>query len=249
MPRKKRLKINGSYHIVCRGVERRNVFLDADDFDIFLNLLNEVTIKYGITVHSFCLMTNHYHILVEINEQSNLSESMRILNSTYAMYFNKKYKRTGHLWQGRYGSFLIYNSAHFWYVTKYIERNPIKAGIVTKIEYYKYQSFYQWKYNQSYIHLIANSNIKQMSLAEYEEFINSDLSDEEVINIYNIPKLIIKDSQVQKLELSLGYFLENKEQLRNQNIKKAFDYGYKISAISKYLNLSHTAISKIINQY
>ena len=88
-----------------------------------------------------------------------------------------------------------------------------------------------------------------MSLAEYEEFINSDLSDEEVINIYNIPKLIIKDFQVQKLELSLGYFLENKEQSRNQNIKKAFDYGYKISAISKYLNLSHTAISKIINQY
>ena len=88
-------------------------------------------------------MTNHYHLLLETKEH-NLSKVMQHLNDKYSKYFNKKYKRVGPLWQGRFKSLPLYDEAQFWMVSKYIERNPIKAGIVTMIDRYKYQSFFQW---------------------------------------------------------------------------------------------------------
>ena len=92
---------------------------------------------YNVTIHTYCLMTNHYHILLE-TKHSNISEAIKFLNSFYSMYFNKKYKRSGHLWQGRFGSYYLYNDAHFWVVAKYIERNPIKANMVKEITNYKF---------------------------------------------------------------------------------------------------------------
>ncbi len=82
-------------------------------------------------------MTNHYHILLETKEE-NISQVIKFLNSFYSIYFNKKYKRSGHLWQGRFPSYYLYNEAHFWIMAKYIERNPIKAKIVNDINNYKY---------------------------------------------------------------------------------------------------------------
>ncbi len=107
MPRKPRIEIPGYYHIVNRGVERRVVFKDNSDYEYFIELLCFHSKNYNIIVHSYCLMSNHYHLLISI-EQENLSKFMRQLNSDYAVYFNKKNKRTGHLWQGRFKS---------WYVT------------------------------------------------------------------------------------------------------------------------------------
>lgn len=152
MPRRERITHAGCYHIVCRGVERRNVFLDSDDFELFLTLLESVKKEFDVVIHSFCLMTNHYHILLETKED-NISFAMKYLNSHYAIYFNKKYKRTGHLWQGRFHSDYLYDDNHFWYVAKYIERNPIKAKMVKEIHHYKYQSYFQWKYQGAYMSL------------------------------------------------------------------------------------------------
>ncbi|ADG94103.1 protein of unknown function DUF1568 [Arcobacter nitrofigilis DSM 7299] len=114
MPRRERITDVGCYHVVCRGVERRNVFLDSDDFEQFLALLKSVKKEFDIIVHSFCLMTNHYHILLETKED-NISLAMKYLNSHYAIYFNKKYKRTGYLWQVRFHSDYLYADNHFKY--------------------------------------------------------------------------------------------------------------------------------------
>ena len=92
MPRKPRIEMPGFHHALNRGVEQRKVFLEEKDFTTFLELLCKACREYGVKVHSYALMSNHYHLLVETSRE-NLSLFMRRLNSTYAIYFNKRYKR------------------------------------------------------------------------------------------------------------------------------------------------------------
>ena len=104
MPRKERIQEPGQYHIINRGVERRSIYLESEDYEYFLDLVLNITKANKIIMHAFCLMTNHYHILIETKEH-NLSKSIPFINDKYAKYFNKKYIRVGHLWQGRYKSY------------------------------------------------------------------------------------------------------------------------------------------------
>ena len=113
MPRKERYAEAGCYHIINRGVERRDVYLEAEDYSFFLDLMLKFAKDYKIIIHAFCLMTNHYHLLIE-TKQTNLSKAIQFLNDKYAKYFNKKYARTGHLWQGRYKSYPLFDDAHFY---------------------------------------------------------------------------------------------------------------------------------------
>lgn len=246
MPRKQRITHPGFYHVISRGVERRNVFLDEDDFDKFLSLIFKEFTEYNITIHAYCLMTNHYHLLIETKE-TNISDAMKRVNSLYSIYFNKKYYRSGHLWQGRFSSYYLYDDIHFWYVAKYIERNPIKANMVKQIDDYKYQSFFQWKYKLEHYHLIQDSKIFDMTLTEYEEFINSEIQEEILEKIYMSPKFIKQDGEMKILYKRLEtFFDEDKDINRNQNIKKAYEYGYTKTQIAKLLNLSTKTINTII---
>jgi REP element-mobilizing transposase RayT len=106
MARKERITEPGCYHIINRGVERRNIFLEPNDYVFFMSLLHKLIKDFNITIHTYCLMTNHYHILLETKEP-NISKAIQYLNNKYAKYFNKKYNRVGHLWQGRFSSYYI----------------------------------------------------------------------------------------------------------------------------------------------
>ena len=192
------------------------------------------------------LMTNHYHLLIE-TKQPNISDAMKRINSLYSIYFNKKYKRSGHLWQGRFTSYYLYDDMHFWYVAKYIERNPVVANMVKFIDEYKYQSFYQMKFKSYYHHLIKDSKIFDMTQDEYEEFISSEIQEELLEKIYMSPRYITKDGAMKILYKRLETFFEKDKDInRNINIKKAYTYGYTKSEIAKYFELSHTSISKIL---
>jgi REP element-mobilizing transposase RayT/DNA-binding CsgD family transcriptional regulator len=191
-------------------------------------------------------MTNHYHLLIETKEP-NISDAMKRLNSLYSIYFNKKYHRSGHLWQGRFASYYLYDDVHFWYVAKYIERNPIKANMVKQIDHYKYQSFFQWKFKLEHYELIKDSKIFDMTLLEYEEFISSEIQEEILEKIYMSPKYIKKDGEMKILYKRLETFFEQDHDInRNTNIKKAYDYGYTKTEIADFLNISNTAVSKIL---
>ena len=91
MPRRSRIEIAGYCHIINRGVEQRIVFKEAEDYEYFKELLCFYAKSYHIILHNYCLMSNHYHLLIEIH-QENLSKFMRQINANYAIYFNKKYK-------------------------------------------------------------------------------------------------------------------------------------------------------------
>ena len=220
--------------------------MDESDFGIFLDILVEVFKKYTVTLHSYALMTNHYHLLLETHEH-NISDIMRRVNSLYSIYFNKKYERVGHLWQGRFKSYYLYDDTHFWIVAKYIERNPIKATMVNNIAEYKYQSFYQWKNKKEYYTFLKKSKIFEMTLNEYESFISSEMQSDISDIVYATPKLVKKDGKVKILYKRLETFFEYDRDInRNENIKNAYEYGYSKADISKFIGLSHTGVAKIL---
>ena len=108
MARKIRIEDTGFHHILNRGVERRVIFDTAKDKEKFLDIVCEVSKHYDFIIHAYVLMDNHYHLLLE-NSKENLSAGMRQINSLYAQYYNKKYKRIGHLWQDRFKSWYIFD--------------------------------------------------------------------------------------------------------------------------------------------
>ena len=120
MPRKPRIEIAGYYHVINRGVEQRVIFKEDEDYKKFEELLCIYAPSYGITIHNYCLMSNHYHLLIEI-EKETLSKFMRQINMNYAIYFNKKYSRSGHLWQGRFKSWYVTDEAYLYTLILYIE--------------------------------------------------------------------------------------------------------------------------------
>ncbi|WP_415406216.1 transposase [Sulfurovum sp. CS9] len=141
MPRRPRIEIAGYYHVINRGVEQRIVFKEPDDYEYFEELMCFYAKSYSITLHNYCLMSNHYHLLLEIH-QENLSKFMKQLNSNYAIYFNKKYGRSGHLWQGRFKSWYATDEAYLYTLMLYIEQNPLKANMVKALEEYPYSSYH-----------------------------------------------------------------------------------------------------------
>jgi len=141
MARRPRIELAGYYHIINRGVDKMNIFRHRDDYEYFEELMCFHMKSYGITLHNYCLMSNHYHLLIETSTD-NLSKFMRQLNMNYAIYFNKKYKRVGHLWQGRFKSWFVTDEAYHYTLMLYIEQNPLKAHMVKKLEAYPYSSYH-----------------------------------------------------------------------------------------------------------
>jgi putative transposase len=119
---------DGVYHVVTRGVAKTDVYLDDDDRRFFLGLLGAVTSRNDWLVHAFCLMSNHYHLVVEaLREQ--LSAGMHRLNGVYAEQFNGRYRRTGHLWGDRFWSGLIASDEEMTATCRYVLANPVRAGL------------------------------------------------------------------------------------------------------------------------
>ena len=246
MARKERYIEAGIYHIINRGVEKRSIFLESEDYEFFMDLMLKMNKDFYIYTHSFCLMTNHYHLLLE-TIKPNISKAIQFLNDKYAKYFNKKYNRIGHLWQGRYKSYILFDDAHFWIVAKYIERNPIKANMVNNVSSYKYQSFFQWKYRYDYYSILENSKIFDMTLEEYTGYIETDLDIDAIDIVYDSPKLILLDDKMKVLSKRLETFFEfDRDINRNENIKRAFKYGYSKSDIANFLSLNPSTISRIV---
>ncbi|MBE9573293.1 MAG: transposase [Proteobacteria bacterium] len=128
------------YHVLSRGNERRAIFRDREDYLRFLDILGKTVKRYKLEVHAYVLMDNHYHLLVRTRE-ANLSRAIQWLGVSYAVWFNRKHNRSGHLFQGRFKSFLVEDERYFTAMCFYIHGNPLRAGIVQKLLDYKWSSY------------------------------------------------------------------------------------------------------------
>lgn len=147
MARPLRIQYPGAfYHITNRGNERKPIFRDDADRSRFLEILAQSVANYQVVVHSFVMMSNHYHLLVE-TPLGNLAEFMRHFNITYTSHFNRRHRRAGHLFQGRYKSVLVDGDTYLAALSKYIHLNPVKIrGLATKpiSEQLAHLAGYQW---------------------------------------------------------------------------------------------------------
>ena len=142
MPRRARMYLpDFPYHIVQRGNNREACFIEPENYQYYLELWKEVSLRYGVSVHAYCLMTNHIHVLATPAEKTSISNTMKVVGSRYAQYINKKYKRTGTLWEGRHRSSLVQTEKYFLTCSRYIELNPVVANMVKSPEEYKWSSY------------------------------------------------------------------------------------------------------------
>jgi putative transposase len=141
MPRKPREFIDqGIYHVFNRGNNRKEIFRTEADFHSFLTLLSEAQAKCAIEVFHYCLMTNHYHLLVRTATKEALPRYMHWVQLSYARYFKKQYHTTGHLFEERFRSPRIAQESYYLQCGRYIERNPVKSGQVQTAWDYPYSS-------------------------------------------------------------------------------------------------------------
>ncbi len=141
MARPLRIEFAGAlYHITSRGDRRGAIYQDDDDREAFLGVLAEVVERYNWICHAFCLMTNHYHLVIETVE-GNLSQGMRHLNGVYTQASNRRHNRLGHLFQGRFKGILVDKDAYLLELSRYVVLNPLRARLVATPEQWPWSSY------------------------------------------------------------------------------------------------------------
>ena len=141
MPRRPRLELPGiPLHVTHRGVNRAATFLDDADFSRYRQHLGDALAAHGIPLHAYVLMTNHVHLLLTPPAPGLLSAAMRQLGQRYVPAFNRKYRRTGTLWEGRFKSCLVDSERYLLTVHRYIELNPVRAAMTTAAGHYRWSS-------------------------------------------------------------------------------------------------------------
>jgi REP element-mobilizing transposase RayT len=243
MPRKPRVDIAGFHHVLNRGVNRENIFLCHEDKDEFLSILDGARLTYDLTVHAFCVMNNHYHLLIETHHD-NLSLAVRQINSRYAVYVNKKQNRVGPLWQGRFKSWYVFDDRYLWTLIRYIEYNPIRAHLAARVGEYAHVST-RLLADDPDNKLLAGSVLAGHDCIELLEPHDADdrlLADFKKVTFHK-EKRAFRRRQTRPLQ---DYFQSDDLLSRNAAIASACRDGYGQSEIARHLGLSAVAISKIV---
>lgn len=129
------------YHIINRGNNRDIVFVEEEDYYHYLNTIQRYKKKYQFHLYAYCLMTNHVHLLIKVTDQGNISRIMQSITVAHTRWYNFKYRRCGHVWQGRFHSPIVSEDGHLLKVMQYIEQNPVRAKMVEDPVQYRYSSY------------------------------------------------------------------------------------------------------------
>ena len=180
MPRRARFIIDdGIYHVMIRGNNHNRIF-DCDyDFKYFLELIKEAKFKFEIKIYHYVLMDNHVHLIIKSQKGINLSEAMKKINVSYTSYYRRRYGGIGHFFQDRFKSYIIQDGKYLLECGRYVELNPVKAGIV------KFPDEYKWSSYHLYAEGIRNDLVDKNP--EYD-----GLSDNKA-NLMNLYKMYVKD--------------------------------------------------------
>ncbi|MBO1924370.1 transposase [Thiomicrorhabdus sp. 6S3-12] len=128
-------------YLIQRGNNRQVIFADESDFKAYLHWLQEYSEKFSVSIHAWCLMTNHVHLLCTGDADDSISKMMQSIGRQYVRYFNHKYQRTGTLWEGRFRSCLVDADSYLFELYRYIELNPVRASMVESPDEYPWSSY------------------------------------------------------------------------------------------------------------
>ena len=236
------------YHIMNRGRRSENIFIDKNDYYNFINLLKELVEDYNIKVAAYCMLPNHYHLLVQTPD-SNISRAMRHLNGVYTQRYNRSHNCDGTLFRGRYKSILVDGDSYLMELVRYIHRNPLEAGLAGHLENYPWSSHKgyisgakKWNWlNKNYIlNLFANKRAD--AVRTYRKFVLKETS-EEINNIFirrKFPAIIGSDTFIDKIK---NRFFESKTHEEIPETKfLAPDASKIIRKICKFYNVNEEEI-------
>lgn len=272
MSRPLRIEYPGAiYHITSRGNARQKIFLKQADYNQFLFIFKEIMTRYNWTCYAYCLMPNHYHLLVETPD-GNLSQGMRQLNGIYTQKFNFIHKRVGHLFQGRYKAILVEKDGYLTELIRYIGLNAVRAKLVKMPEQWKWSSHREMLSKKEKDFIICRDKVISIfeNISEYKKFIRQKTEEinfwedlkggivlgsaefVDKINNYiqpdrkltkNIPRRERYVSRPKLSEIFNNDISDKKE--RNENIYKAhFNYGYTLTEIGDNLGLHVSVVSR-----
>lgn len=193
MARPLRIEYEGAvYHVTGRGNEKRKIFFSRKDYEKFKEYLSGAVDKFGFILHSYVLMSNHYHLIIETPEK-NLSKIMHHINSSYTTYINIKRKRSGHLLQGRFKSIVVDKDSYLLELSRYLHLNPVRAKMAQLPEDYRYSSYGSYTTN-AVDKLVTTTTILEMlaprpdvARKKYKSFVESALdegSESPLIKVY-----------------------------------------------------------------
>ena len=276
MARPLRIEYPGAvYHVTSRGNARNDIFHTEQDREEFLSVLSVVVKRYNWLCHAYCLMDNHYHLLIETPD-GNLSQGMRQINGIYTQKYNWQHKKTGHVFEGRYKAILVDKESYLLELCRYVVLNPVRANVVAKPEEWKWSSYSgtSGKVKESeYITtdwiLGLFSRNKREAQKLYCKFVKSGIVDispwkdlqgqillgkEEFLERHRdslIGKEKIKEIPRSQRLLNrpqlAEIFSNSKPNRRNELIYTAHvQYGYKLKEIAEHLGIHYTTVSRVI---
>jgi len=247
MPRRPRIDLAGFHHVMNRGVNRSNIFVEESDYEMFLSIVCKACRLYHAILHDYCLMSNHFHLLVE-TQMENLSLFMKHINSNYAIFANKKYKRSGHFWQGRFYSRYITSEAYYYTLIRYIEYNPIEANLARQVGEYPYTLGAVIANRQTPVLCTHHSRLlEELSYENIQEIIGIELNDEEIELLSQIEKQkTVMSNNVKRAAYQQALQEHFAHTDRNEAIMTALDDGYTQASIAQYLGVSRSLVSKVV---
>ena len=264
------------YHVTSRGNARSDIFHSDQDREEFLIILDSVIKRFNWLCHAYCLMDNHYHLLIETPD-GNLSFGMRQLNGIYTQKYNYLHGKTGHVFQGRYKAILVDKESYLLELCRYVVLNPVRAKMISKPEEWKWSSYRYtagMKKAPGFLTMdwiIAHFSRKKAEAQKlYRKFVKEGinanspwnelqgqilLGEETFIERYR--KLLHGKEQIKEIPRIQRYLNRpkladllgkgDKKKDRNRNIYAAHvRYGYRLNEISEYLGIHYTTVSKVL---
>lgn len=279
MSRPVRIEFPGAhYHVSSKGTNEQAVFLDDEDRAVFLNVLEGVVTRFEWRVHSYVLMTNHYHLVVEVPD-ANLSKGMRQLNGVYTQHFNRRHGHDGSLFQGRFRSIVFEQNSYLLPLCRHVVLNPVRVGQTRSA------NSYRWSSHRAMAGVVNSPDFlcteavlgtfgkrRSDSQRKYRDFVKEGIGCEspltersnqvllgspafiaELQPVLNGEKLAKRGPKKAKRRRSLAALFKNIDNKtraeRNELIRRAhIDYNYTLMDIGEHLGIHYTTVSKVVNQ-
>ena len=245
------------YHIILKGLDGQDIFYDNQDRNFFLNQISFTQKKFNYIVYSYCLMSNHVHIVIK-SPNNLLSKSIQSLSIRYAYYFNQKYKRTGSLFQGRFKSKAVENSKYFLELCRYIHRNPEKAGIALTQDYewssYKEYIGFEKIINKKSLLYYFNNNLndfiyyttKTIDIDDVKDFVEYELINK--LTDSQLASILIKIFAIDDISQITSFFKNRPKSLLTEDFKKITSVpGIKRSQVCRILRSNKKIVNDLWN--
>ena len=247
MPRQARKKSEtGIYHIILRGINKQIIFNDEEDKKRFIDTLKTYKEVSGYKLFAYCLMNNHVHLLIKV-EKEDLDFIFKRIGGSYVYWYNKKYSRSGHLFQDRFRSEVVGDEKYFMTVLRYIHQNPIKAGICKNVDEFKYSSYHEIiNINTEFIDTDYIFDI--MSKEHFIEF-NKEINNDNCLE-YDESNLKLSDLEAKEIILKISKCkntaeIKTLDKAQRGKLIKEFKYnGLSIRQISRLTGVSFAIARK-----